>query len=122
MKNAAVQATNLSTVTALLNAGAEVNKTNLHGDTALHFGTSNLLSLIINWNNLKARLVFKVSDAGEFKAKLAEILVEKEADVNAANEKGRTPLHPSIILFKLFQSANIYSFALSCKIWLYSHC
>jgi len=66
----ATQLNNYEAVSALLELGANVKQTSKHGDTALHYA-------------------FEYQET----ALIAELLISKGANVNAANEKGQTPLH-----------------------------
>jgi len=114
-----------STCKLLINAGADINATNLTGRTATMFAveqnhttTVKYLSSVEN-NELNAidadgqSALLMAMELGEGGLEIIEILVEAGADVNVMNHRKKNPLH--IACLKQSQKQVLMLLALNCQ-------
>jgi len=94
-----------STCKLLLNAGADINATNLTGKTALMFAVeqnhTTCVKFLAGWDHNELNAVdadgqsalLMAMELGDDGLEIIEVLVECGADVNVMNHKKKTPLH-----------------------------
>lgn len=114
-----------STCKMLLNAGADVNCTNLTGKTPIMFAVEQCHTTCVRFlaniedNELNAvdadgqSALLMAMELGEDGLEIIEILVEAGADVNVMNHKKKTPLH--IACLKQSQKQVLMLLALNCQ-------
>lgn len=96
---------NIEAVIMLLEAGADVNVPNIHGDTLLHFAVryrdKDLVEVLwkyqpnVNISNQRGQT--PIFDAIRTEStKLIEMLLKREADINIKDKEGNTPLGTAI--------------------------